>query len=74
MATELKSHAKGVELTRFSGADGMSVQVSTKRDWEKLGERTTSEKFFDHIQLTRSQAAALAADLQDFAQGREMEE
>jgi hypothetical protein len=74
MATDLKSHARGVDLTRFAGENETCVQVSMKRDWSKLGERPTSEKFFDHIQLTRSQAAALAADLQDFAQGREREE
>jgi len=34
----------------------------------------TADKFFDSLQLTRAQAAALAADLQDFAQGREQEE
>ena len=30
-----------------------------------------TDKFFTSLQLTRAQAAALAADLQDFAQGRE---
>jgi hypothetical protein len=34
----------------------------------------TSDKFFDSVQLTRAQAAALAADLMDFAQGREVED
>jgi hypothetical protein len=34
----------------------------------------TADKFFDSIQLTRAQAAALAADLMDFAQGREQED
>jgi hypothetical protein len=34
---------------------------------------STADKFFDSLQLTRAQAAALAADLQDFAQGREEE-
>jgi hypothetical protein len=34
----------------------------------------TADKFFDSVQLTRAQAAALAADLLDFAQGREVED
>jgi hypothetical protein len=34
----------------------------------------TADKFFDSVQLTRAQAAALAADLMDFAQGREVED
>jgi len=29
---------------------------------------------FEHVALTRAQAAALAADLMDFAQGREVED
>ena len=33
----------------------------------------TADKFFDSVQLTRAQAAAIAADLLDFAQGREVE-
>jgi len=33
-----------------------------------------SDKFFDSVQLTRAQAAAMAADLLDFAQGREEED
>ena len=35
---------------------------------------TADIMFFDSLQLTRAQAAALAADLQDFAQGREEED
>ncbi len=74
MSTELKSHARGVDLTRFAGKNETCVQVTMKRDFEKEGERSSSDNFFDHIKLTRSQAAALAADLQDFAQGRERED
>jgi len=66
MATDLKSHAKNVSLTRFFGGSdrGTCVQVTVN---EGAGQ-------FEHVALTRSQAAALAADLLDFAQGRETEE
>ena len=69
MSTDLKSHAQGVSLTRFAnGGQGTSVQVTMRK------ERPVGTEFFDHLQLTRAQAAALAADLMDFAQGREVEE
>jgi len=66
MSTELKSHADRVALTRFFGGSdrGACVQVTVD---EGAGQ-------FEHVALTRSQAAALAADLLDFAQGREVEE
>jgi hypothetical protein len=71
MATELKSHAQGVSLTRFAGGDrGSCVQVTMR----KAELPATADKFFDSVQLTRAQAAALAADLMDFAQGREEED
>lgn len=62
MATDLKSHADDVMLTRFFGGSdrGVCVQVT---------DRVTR----NYVQLTRAQAAALAADLLDFAQGREEE-
>jgi hypothetical protein len=65
MATELKSHAAEVTLTRFFGGSdrGTCVQVTAGRG---VGG--------DFVQLTRAQAAALAADLLDFAQGRETED
>ena len=71
MATELKSHAQGVSLTRFWGGDkrGSCVQLTQKK--QQLP--ATADKFFDSVQLTRAQAAAMAADLLDFAQGREQE-
>ena len=67
MATELKTHAQGVTLTRFAGGvdRGTCVQVTIPKR-EPVG-----TEFFDSVQLTRAQAAALAADLLDFAQGRE---
>ena len=74
MATDLKSHAQGVDLTRFWGGEkrGSSVQITMKRDSKE--DRGPADQFFDSIQLTRAQAAALAADLMDFAQGREEED
>jgi len=70
MATDLKSHAQGVSLTRFAGGmdRGVCVQVTTKK------RQPVGTEFFDSLQLTRAQAAALAADLMDFAQGRETED
>ncbi len=72
MATDLKTHAKDVKLTRFWGGSdkGSCVQVTTpaSKDNREAGQ------FFDSVQLTRAQAAALAADLLDFAQGRETED
>ena len=61
--SELKSHADGIELMRFfAGSDrGVCVEV------------TECRVDGGYIQLTRAQAAALAADLMDFAQGREVE-
>lgn len=64
MSTELKSHADRVTLTRFFGGSdrGACVQVTVD-----LG------RSFASVQLTRAQAAALSADLLDFAQARETE-
>ena len=75
MSTELKSHANGVSLTRFFGGveRGTCVQVTHKR-FDPTENRGPGDKFFDSVQLTRAQAAALAADLLDFAQNREEDE
>jgi hypothetical protein len=66
MATELKSHADRVSLTRFWGGRERAtcVQVTVNNG---AGQ-------FDYIQLTRAQAAALSVDLRNFAQGREVED
>jgi len=75
MATDLRSHAQDVSMTRFWGGDrrGVCVQVTAKRaDSQPTG--LLPDTGFDTVQLTRSQAAALAADLMDFAQGREQED
>jgi len=65
MSTELKSHAERVSLTRFFGGleRGTCVQVTVNQ----------GKAFEKAVSLTRSQAAALAADLLDFAQAREQE-
>lgn len=75
MSTELKSHSQNVTLTRFFGGKvkGSCVQVTQPRKDTNL-ELSVSDNFFTSLQLTRAQAAALAADLNDFAQGREQED
>ena len=70
MSTELKSRNRGkVSLTRFWGGDprGACVQVTTARDWRKEGDLSASDKFFNHVTLSKSEAVALAQDLLDFA-------
>ena len=70
MSTDLKSRNRGkVSLTRFWGDEnrGACVQVTTARDWEKEGDLTASDKFFNHVTLSKSEAVALAQDLLDFA-------
>ena len=71
MSTNIRSHARDVDLTRFWGGDqrGSCVQITTPASKDSKAEG----RFFDTVQLTRAQAAALAADLLDFAQGREVE-
>jgi len=72
MADNLISHARDVDLTRFSGGEarGTCIQISTPMCEDS---KNTSYSLFrkDIIQLTKAQAAALAADLLDFAQNRE---
>lgn len=77
MATDIKSHAPGVHLTRFAGGTkGSCVQITTKKFHEvkSMKDLEPSAMFFDNVSLTRAQAAALAADLLDFAQFREEED
>ena len=72
MADNLISHARDVDLTRFSGGEarGTCIQISTPMCEDS---KNTPDSAFrrDIIQLTKAQAAALAADLLDFAQNRE---
>jgi hypothetical protein len=75
MATDLKSHAQDVSLTRFWGGEkrGVCVQVTAKRaSSQPTG--LLPDTGFETVQLTKAQAAALAADLLDFAQNREVED
>ena len=73
MAHNLISHAKDVDLTRFWGGEvrGTCIQISTPICEDSKNMSTDSVFRRDIIQLTKAQAAALAADLLDFAQNRE---
>ena len=72
MSTDLKSHAQDVTLTRFWGGQrGSCVQVTQPTP---NYDSDAGGPMFSHVQLTRAQAAAMAADLLDFAQGREQED
>ena len=78
MSQELKSKTEeskfgGVSLTRFSGGlptGACIVLVQRARDITP----SPVDHIFQQIRLTRSEAALLAADLLDFAQGKEIEE
>ena len=72
MSTELVSHATAITLTRFSWFEhGTAIAVCQPR-WFKE-ELTAVDTVLTSIHLDKGQAAALAADLLDFAQGREEE-
>ena len=73
MATDLKSKAENVSLTRFWGGKnkGTCVQVTMPRSVVHLVELDVSDRFFTSIQLTREQAADLATDLMTFAMKKE---
>ena len=73
MATELKSKAKNVTMTRFCGGKnkGSCVQVTQPRKDTNMIEVNVADKFFTSLQLTREQAADLATDLMAFAMKRE---
>jgi hypothetical protein len=71
MSTNIKSHAPSVDLTRFWGGDnkGTCIQITVPATKENKAKGI----FYDAVQLTRGQAAALARDLHDFATHREEE-
>ena len=75
MATDIKSRADGVDMTRFWGGDsrGTCVQISMRRD-STNNPVTTADQFFTSVSLTREQAKQVAADLLAFAEGREEED
>ena len=60
--------------TRFwGGKDRMTcIQVTQRKP--RGPEAELADQFFNHIQLTKSQARALAVELMLFAEGREVEE
>ena len=73
MATDLKSKAQNVTLTRFWGGKnkGSCVQVTQPRKDTNLIESDVTDQFFTSLQLTTEQAADLATDLMAFAMKRE---
>tara|TARA_Y100001960_G_C14134840_1_gene568668 strand:- start:83 stop:313 length:231 start_codon:yes stop_codon:yes gene_type:complete len=75
MATNLKSNTPQIDLTRFWGGKerGSCIQISTPASEEIIGS-PSFVTFKDSIQLTRSEACALAMDLLDFSSNREKEE
>tara|TARA_R110000824_G_scaffold85909_1_gene213054 strand:- start:58 stop:306 length:249 start_codon:yes stop_codon:yes gene_type:complete len=74
MATDIKSKANGVDMTRFWGGNtrGRCVQVSMKRD--STNPVTSADQFFTAVSFTAEQARQVAADLMAFAEGNEVEE
>ena len=80
MSTDLRNVPDCVaqnELTQtrfFGGVDrGTCVQVTQRRN-KGEGFRGPADEFFNHLQLTRPQARALAVELMLFAESREVEE
>ena len=73
MATDLKSKAQNVTMTRFWGGknNGACVQVTQPRKDTNMIELDVTDKFFTSLQLNREQAADLATDLMAFAMKRE---
>ena len=70
MSTDLKSrNHRTVGLTRFWGGEnrGACVQITTTRDWRKEGDLKGTDKFFNSVTMSKSEAVALAQDLLDFA-------
>jgi hypothetical protein len=61
--------------TRFwGGQDRKACLQVTQRKARGFEEPTTASGFFNHIDLTREQARALAVELMLFAENREVEE
>ena len=61
--------------TRFwGGQDRMQCVQITQKKARGFQQPTTSDGFFNHVELTREQARALAVELMLFAEGREVEE
>ena len=80
MSTELRTvpdcnFQNELTQTRFwGGKDRMTCVQVTQRRNKGEGKRGPVDEFFNHLQLTRHQARALAVELMLFAEGREVEE
>jgi len=80
MSTELRNvpdceFQNELTQTRFwGGVDRKQCLQVTQKKARGWTEPTTSDGFFNHIDLTREQARALAVELMLFAEGREVEE
>ena len=70
MSTDIKSsNEKTISLTTYCGFNGRRVQITMARDFRK--ETLPTDKFFDHITLSKKQASLLAKDLLEFVNGTE---
>jgi len=70
MSTELRSINSTLTQTRFSSGNGTSIQLTqTNQEVQSV----VNPLGVGYIQLTRAEAAQVAAELQLFAAGREVE-
>ena len=80
MSTELRTVPDCVaqnELTQtrfWGGRDRMTCIQVTQRRNKNEGKRGPADEFFNHLQLSKHQARALAVELMLFAEGREVTE
>ena len=74
MATELRTTADELTMTRFWAGLEQKVQVTQPRKNTNLGDVSIEDKFFTSLQLTRDEARELALDLFKFAEGQEQED
>ena len=80
MSTELRNVPNlntTTELTQtrfWGGQDRKQCVQITQKKARGFSQPTTSNGFFNHVELTREQARALAVELMLFAEGREVEE
>jgi hypothetical protein len=80
MATDLRnvpnldSTVKLTQTRFWGGVDRKQCLQVTQKKARGWSEPPTSDGFFNHLDLTREQARALAVELMLFAEGREVEE
>ncbi len=80
MSTELRTvpdcnFQNELTQTRFwGGKDRLTCVQVTQRRNKSEGKRGPADEFFNSLQLTKSQARALATELLLFAEGREVTE